>query len=99
MASELPKKLTVELTQVDISLGTQADCLKCPLSLAINRALPSEYFVAVFDDEIRVHTLDGSVVGHYSHTSKTKAFIEIFDQNHNDIEPFTFELELIAYGS
>lgn len=80
--------MTIEVTQDDIDKGDEADCDKCPIALAINRATGKRWCVVwhrcwLDEDHSPSIDLPESAVD----------FIQDFD-NDQSVKPFSFELAI-----
>ena len=86
------RSVIVEVKREDIDAGVRNDCDKCPVALAINRALNVNN-VAVYEEGM----LDMYVVGYSGWLIplpiSARDFIVGFDLGHG-VDPFSFELVL-----
>lgn len=92
--------MKITVTQEDIREGARANCLKCPIALALERALKPLleldiwYRVQVNEDNVEI-TNTGAESGRFAALLPEEAeeFIRRFD-NRQPVEPFEFELNL-----
>lgn len=82
--------MKIEVTQEDIAAGIRGDSCKCPVALAIKRALGERYFVAVNNQGILVSNQDGGRILRIP--PRVNMFVRVFDFGMTPI-PISFELE------
>lgn len=80
---------TIEVTQDDIDSGRRHSCIKCPVALAMMRAVPAE--------EVQIHSYYGVVF--YKDNNRNRfalppAVIEFVDKFDHwaEVAPFTFTI-------
>ena len=83
----MTNKIVAEVTQEDIDKAEHGNCRKCPIALAINRAMGGLVNVAVSWERIWITGRSEYPRG------RVLQFIIGFD-SHRPVHPFTFELEL-----
>jgi hypothetical protein len=86
-------KHKIEVTQDDINNGIRNDCDRCPVALAISRALPA-CRVSVYPDEVEIVRQPG-VISQHEPPSEVTTFVNRFDNPSNIavISPFSFEMD------
>lgn len=86
----------IDVTQADIDAGEKGDCGKCPIALAVDRAIPGAINISVGDDMI-VFQLSGGYNGVLiGETPKVAVdFIGLFDEGCR-VQPFSFDLTYSA---
>jgi hypothetical protein len=79
--------MKVEVTEKDIRTGIQADCMECPIALAINRSLGSGHA------RVRRHRIDmyNPTLKCIPLPSEARAFVLDFDRG-KEVLPFSFEI-------
>ena len=93
---QLPKTLVLEVTQEDIDKGIAEDCEKCPIALALIRALKAKNVkfgpVSVDGEHIEVYESPLGNYESYRVNEKIGKFVEDFDTG-KPVLPFSVELE------
>jgi hypothetical protein len=85
--------MKIEVTAEDIRVGWRSDCCRCPVALAIRRALDlGECDVEVIPDLV-VISRRAAPVATYDLPNMAFEFVLRFD-GHAWVEPFTFELDI-----
>lgn len=74
----------------DIEIGRAADCQRCPIAVAANRAFAPDR-VEVDQEALTVFHADGKYHKHAYLPREATAFIYAFDAG-ADVKPFTFEV-------
>jgi hypothetical protein len=96
-----PKRITVNVTAHDIANGRKKDCYKCPVALALMRALEAVNdikvkTVSVGNGAAQITLVYSDHMSTYSWPQLPDAaadFVWRFD-NFRVVEPFSFELEI-----
>lgn len=95
------KSITVNVTQLDIDEGLNADCILCPVARAIFRRLPVNNFTNVavlYSTCILYDNNDVVKRGHIVNLPLiVEKFIKKFDNNkfNKNLKPFKFRLKLV----
>lgn len=84
-------KVLVTVTKEDIAEGTHA-CTRCPIALALRRALPGAYQVYVRHDSIVIAPRD-TLLATYELPDPVADFVNRFDAM-DTVAPFSFEIEV-----
>lgn len=81
------KRITVQVTKLDIRRGKQTDCTNCPVARAVYRALGYRHHVYIGGKiEVDFNPVETPL--------KVETFIETFDQDPRRARPFKFCLKL-----
>lgn len=64
MTTKMPLNITVAITQEDIDAGTQVDCEKCPIALALARRV-KELGIGTYKSFINVGAFDAFIYSEY----------------------------------
>lgn len=85
------RTIELSITQEDINLGKPGECSKCPVALALKRAVPIATFLEVDTRTIYFH--EPPNLRWFAYTPGTvDAFIQTFD-NRKPVAPFQVTLE------
>ena len=80
--------MKINVTEDDIKNGVVFACYKCPIALAVKRAVGAAN-VRVGTETIRI--FKGAVPRHFKMTDAAKVFVKDFDDS-KPVQPFSFDL-------
>ena len=96
----MSETLKIEVTPDDIVTGWSRCKDRCPVALAVLRALPTHqifrtraWFVAVGQDDVYLHSGGGGIAWAGALPWKAVQFVDEFDSEDDGL-PFSFDLEL-----
>lgn len=79
--------MKIEVTREDINNGVPSNPWRCPIGLAISRALG-------IDDPDDGPGVDEYFIGNWKTPTEARLFQQAFDAGKPNLQPFTFDLEV-----
>ncbi len=83
---------TIKLSHRDIVKGERRNCGACPIALSVNRRLKPGFHCEI--ENTYGYVYNRKRVKHFKLPLNAVAFIQDFDSQEVDVEPFQFEVDI-----